>query len=60
MEKIKIYHAKWRALDFTIDVRPKGLREWLNLIYGWDIFFNGVPFLKTLILANILVWLIFI
>ena len=27
---------------------------WLKVIWGYDIFFNGVPVLKTLVLADII------
>lgn len=30
----------------------------LKCIYGYDLFFNNIPFLKCLLLANVIVWLI--
>jgi hypothetical protein len=31
-----------------------------NVLWGTDIFINDVPFMKTLIVINILVWLLFL
>jgi hypothetical protein len=48
----------WRAIVINTD---RGAFEhfglW-NLFWGSDIFINGVPFIKCLILVNIVVWLI--
>ena len=46
---------------FYIKINWKGLiREigWLKTLWGYDIFLGNVPFLKSLVLANVIVWLI--
>ena len=49
------------SIDFDF---PRQVKEYgyLKTIWGYDIFLNGVPFLKTLVLLNIvasvLVWVL--
>ena len=39
---------------------PRTPRQWFTLLWGYDIFIQGkIPFLKSLVLANIIVWLVF-
>ena len=46
--------------DFPSLIKEYG---YLKAIWGYDIFLNGVPFLKTLVLlnivANVAIWLLF-
>ena len=59
IEKTKYKLGYWKALyiggDFKPLIRKYGL---LNMIWGWDIFFYRIPFMKSLITVNILIWII--
>jgi hypothetical protein len=55
--EINNYQKGWKALQLKI-VNPKGLKQWLNAIYGLDIFIHKVPFLKIVALCNIIYWII--
>ncbi len=47
------------SLNLT-NMTPKTPRQWFTLLWGYDIFIQGkIPFLKSLVLANIIVWLVF-
>ncbi len=50
------YPKGWKLLE--LKVKPKGFKQWVNVIYGLDIFINKVPFLKMIVLANIIYWII--
>ena len=52
-------NTNYRAIDIKMGPFPKGIANWPSFIYGWDIFINGVPFMKTLVLCNITVWILF-
>ena len=54
--KMNNYPKGWKLLELS--VRPKGLKEWINVVYGLDIFVNKVPFLKMILLANIIYWIL--
>ena len=41
--------------DFKSIVKEYG---WLRTIWGYDIFLNRVPFLKSLVMANVIVWVV--
>ena len=54
----------YRAIDFKVK-KENGLDiNWREYVWGTDIFINGVPLIKCLIvgniIANIIIWLIFI
>ena len=53
------YPKSWKIIEIKVGNKPKGIREWFAVIWGTDIFVNGVPFMKTLVAINILVWIIF-
>jgi hypothetical protein len=48
---------KYRVLE--IKILPYNIKQYgiWRVIWGTDIFINDVPFLKCIVLANILVWL---
>lgn len=52
------YNRKWKTMQLTITRRPSDISEWLWLAWGYDIFLHEIPFLKSLVLANVLVWLL--
>jgi len=56
---LESYPKGWRALQLSPGERPKGARQWINFLWGFDIFFRNLPFLKIILTANILVWIIF-
>ena len=47
--------SKWRAVDINVDLT--GLSK-LKGLWGADIWINGWPVLKLLILANVVVWIL--
>lgn len=51
------YPKGWKAFAMKLGT-PKGLSQWINAIWGLDIFIHKVPFLKTTVLVNILVWIL--
>lgn len=55
-----LYPKGWKALQFSIWERPKGLHQWIHFLWGWDIFYGSFPLIKSLLAANILVWIILI
>ena len=52
---------EWKVIAISVSAREHhpSPKEWLYILWGLDIFINGVPFLKTIVAANVLVWLIF-
>lgn len=50
----------WKALYFSLPQRPKGTRQWVNFLWGWDIFYGRFPLIKSLLAANILVWVVLV
>jgi len=56
-EDITSVRAMSIEFDWKSIIKEIGL---LKTIWGYDIFLNGVPFLKTLVLLNIIVWIVLI
>lgn len=50
------YTRSWKALQFSMVDKPRHIKEWLYAFWGFDIFFGRFPFLKIIILSNIIVW----
>lgn len=48
-------HRGYKAISFRF-ARPSQLKEWVYAIWGMDIFFGPVPFLKAMVFANLLIW----
>lgn len=57
--RINNYPRGWKTLQLHIDPRPRGIKQWFNCLWGWDIWYNSFPLVKTLIAANIIVWILF-
>ena len=57
-EKVEV---SFKAIQITFDFKDI-IREigWMKTIWGYDIFLNKVPLLKSLVLANIIVWVFLI
>jgi len=58
IEEREIEISSYRAIQIRFD---RGFVEtvgWRKAIWGLDIWMNNVPILKSLIAANILVWII--
>jgi len=51
------YPKGWKVLQLKLE-KPKGLRQWINALWGLDVFIHKVPLLKTIILSNIIVWIL--
>lgn len=56
---INEYYNGWKLIELHPGSKPKGVKQWLNFIWGFDIFIYKIPFMKTLILANIIIWWLF-
>jgi hypothetical protein len=56
---INPYHNGWKLIALHPGSKPKGVKQWLNFIWGFDIFIYKIPFMKILILANIIIWWLF-
>lgn len=54
-EIFRPYYRRWKAIAL-LPPTPRGFCEWCWAIWGWDIFFGPVPFLKTIVAANVVVW----
>jgi hypothetical protein len=54
-EKSRVYAVWVIEWNFREVVDEFGI---LKTIWGYDIFLNGVPFLKSIVLANVIVWII--
>ena len=54
------YPKGWKALALTVGQKPKGFYQWFNFLWGWDMFFWKIPFGKTLVAINILIWIIIV
>ena len=61
MENIfeNVYNKNWKMMKIQAPKIPKTPIEIFWWFWGMDIFIGRVPFLKTIVLANILVWIIF-
>ena len=59
MDEVSKYkYSKYRLMELHIVNFPKGLSERLHFIWGFDIWLHNIPFLKSIILINIIVWII--
>ena len=54
--KGKMYNKSFKAVSLSIIEKPKGIKEWFWAIYGLDIFIQGFPMCKLLVLGNIIYW----
>ena len=59
---IKISDPHWfegKAVQMRIaGRRPRTLREWARCAWNADFFFGPVPYFKTVLAGNILVWVV--
>jgi len=51
------YPRGWKLMRLTLWERPKGTRQWTTVLWGFDIFLWRLPFLKTILAINVLVWI---
>ena len=58
--EVENFPKGWRLMQLALQERPKGIRQWITTLWGFDIFLWSVPFLKTVLAANVLVWIIFV
>ena len=52
------YDRKWKTMQLRITRRPTDIAEWMWLAWGFDIFLHEIPFLKTVVAANVVAWLL--
>lgn len=52
------YPKGWKLFQMGIFNKPKNITQTLRLIWGFDLFLYKIPFLKTTLLLNILVWIL--
>lgn len=55
-ENIQVDSSNYRSIQFQI-VDIKSFRQWLKVAWGMDVWFGNVPFMKSLALCNVLIWL---
>jgi hypothetical protein len=58
MQIYQPYGPGWRLMQISTMDHPKNLAEWRRFLWGYDIFCGSVPFLKSLVAANVIVWLL--
>jgi len=58
-ERREFEPESWRAIQFVIPWSNKGMtpRRWLKYAWGMDIWFGDLPFCKTILLVNVLIWI---
>ncbi len=56
IEIIQSYPKGFRLLVLMKMDQPKTWRDWRNFLWGFDIWFSGVPMAKTIVLANLVMW----
>lgn len=49
---------KVRAIEITGFVENAKCYGFWKTLWGWDIWFDKIPFLKCLVLTNIIVWIL--
>lgn len=52
------FRPGWKLMQIFQPARPKGFKEWVRFLWGFDIFVGPVPFLKMIVGANAVVWLL--
>ena len=59
--ELKYEVATFKAIVINFDFKSI-IKEcgWLKTIWGYDIFLNKVPLLKSLVMANVIVWALII
>lgn len=61
IEEIRIYEPfpkGYKHFELRMYERPEGFRQWRNFLWGFDLWFGPVPVVKTVILANVIVWMV--
>jgi len=56
----EFYPRGWKLLQLTFLERPKGIRQWTTVLWGFDIFLWRLPLLKTILATNTLMWIVFV
>lgn len=57
---IQPYPKGFKMLQLNPWDRPRGLRQWRNFAWGFDIWYGPVPVGKTIVAANLVVWALMI
>ena len=57
----EINKTKWRAITIVLGKPQEKIgRNWFHKLWGADVWVNDIPILKTLVLANIIVWILMV
>jgi hypothetical protein len=55
-------NCSFKPLTMRLEVLPHSIRELLLLLYNFDIFIEigklSIPFLKSIVVANVVVWIV--
>lgn len=52
----KLYGKDFKLMQFVPVIKPKGLKQWLWMLWGLDIFLWQVPVLKPIVGAIIMLY----
>ena len=52
------YDKNWKIIQLRFVQKPKGLIQWMWFFWGFDIFIEKVPFLKFIVLLNVIMWIL--
>ena len=55
---VRVDMSKNLVPEFVRGTRKHGF-NWLQILWGLDIFFNGMPLIKTMVVTNIVLWALF-
>ena len=50
---------RWRAISISIGdatFMPRSLLAWLGWAWGQDLWIHGVPLIKLMVVANLVMW----
>ena len=53
-----LYQRGYRGVSFETHERPHRASEWLWYLWGLDIFFDGVPLMKTTVALNLCILIV--
>ncbi len=58
IEIIEIYGKEWKLMQLSFGEKPMTFMGWINLIKGFDIWIGPIPLLKTIIITNLIMWIL--
>lgn len=51
------YPPGWKAIQLQPGTWPQGWKEWVRVFWGLDIWILGIPFMRTILAINLVLWL---